>query len=96
MPRALLPLPLCRIFFSENNLIFTQFAQAPSSGKGVGGHWRDLALVPLLPSVHSLGSQGFWLRCVSPCHFDLPVLFFNRQPSGLTSCQKPCTWKTVR
>lgn len=45
MPRALLPLPLCRIFFSENNPILTPFAQAPSSGKGVGGHWRDLALV---------------------------------------------------
>lgn len=57
-----------------------------------GGTWL---WYPFYHLCHSLGSQGFWLHCVS-CHFDLPVLFFNRQPSALTSCQKPCTWKTVR
>lgn len=34
MPRALLPLPLCRICFSENNPILTQFAQASPLGEG--------------------------------------------------------------
>lgn len=34
VPRALLPLPLGRICFSENNPILTQFAQASPLGEG--------------------------------------------------------------
>lgn len=97
VPHALSPflrdfsLPLHRTSFSENkNLISAILCSSPFLS---GGTWLEC---PLGCLCHSLGSLTFWPLCVIPFCVDLSVLFFNRQPSGLTSCQKPCTWKTVR
>lgn len=94
----------CSIFlyrmFSENrdkpivcSSSFLEECQQPAGGEA----WFGCPLFCLCHRLASLASLAFQLLYMSPFHFDLPLLaVFNRPPSGLTFCQKPCTWKTVR